>query len=121
MWSPTAVGQINRIELVQRWFTKRLKYVSNLSYDERLIELGNDRLEIRRLQADLLMCYKMLHQSVDLRQGDFFTMSSITKMRGNSFKIVPNYRINVHVIYFSVRITNVWNRLSDYIVNISIS
>jgi len=59
VWSPTAVGQINIIESVQRWFTKLIKSSSNLSYDERLIKLGNDRLELRRLRADLLMCYKI--------------------------------------------------------------
>jgi len=39
VWSPTAIGLINKIELVQRWFTKRIKSVSNLSYDERLLNL----------------------------------------------------------------------------------
>jgi len=68
----TAVGEINKIESVQWWFTKRIKYVSNLTYDERLIKLGNDRLELRRLRADLLMCYKILNHSVDLHQEDFF-------------------------------------------------
>jgi len=60
-----------KIESVQRWFTKRIKSLSNLTYDELLIKLGNDRLELRRLRADLLMCYKILHHSVDLHQEDF--------------------------------------------------
>jgi len=66
--SHAAVGQINKIESVQRWFTKRIKSLSNLTYDERLIKLGNDRFELRRLRADLLMCYIILHHSVDLHQ-----------------------------------------------------
>jgi len=120
VWSPTAAGQINKIESVQRWFTKRIKSLSNLAYDERLIKLGNDRLELRRLRADLLMCYKILHHSVDLHQEDFFTMSSIIITRGNSYKlIVPNYILNARANYFSVRIINVWNRLSDEMVNAS--
>jgi len=50
----------------------------------------------------------------------FFTMSSIIKTRGNSYKlIVPNSRINARDNYFSVRIINVWNRLSDEMVNAS--
>jgi len=56
----TAVGQINKIESVQRWFTERIKSLSNRTYDERLIKLGNDRLELRRQWADLLMCYKII-------------------------------------------------------------
>jgi len=66
------------------------------------------------------MCYKILHHSVDLHKEDFFTMSSINKMRGNSYKlIVPNSRINARANHFSVRIINVWNRLSDELVNAS--
>jgi len=49
---PEAVGQLNYIQSV------RIKSVSNLTYDERLIKLGNDRLELRRLRADLLCVIK---------------------------------------------------------------
>jgi len=64
------------------------------------------------------MCYKILHHSVDLHKEDFFTMSSIIKTLGNSYKlIVPNSKINARTNYFSVRIINVWNRLSDELVN----
>jgi len=66
------------------------------------------------------MRYKILHHSVDLHKEDFFTMSSIIKTRGNSYKlIVPNSRINACANYFSVRIINVWNQLSDELVNAS--
>ena len=120
VWSPTAVGKIIRIESVQRWFTKRIKSLSNLTYDERLIKLGNNRLELRRLRADLLLCYELLHYSVDLNQEDFFTMSSIIKTRGNSYKlIVPISRINARANYFSIRIIIVSNQLSDEMVNAS--
>jgi len=69
--------------MVQRRFTKRFKSLSN----ERLIKLGNERLEFRRLLADLLMCYKILHHSINLYQEDIFTMSIIIKTRGNSYKL----------------------------------
>jgi len=66
------------------------------------------------------MCYKILHPSVDLHQEDVFTMSSIIKTRGNSYKlIVPNSRINARANYISVKIINVWNRLADEMVNAS--
>ena len=65
VWSPTAIGSINKIESVQRWFTKRIKGLSYLSYDERLSVLNNERLELRRLRADLLMCFKIVYNIVD--------------------------------------------------------
>ena len=77
---------------------------SNLTYDVRLIKLGNDRLELRRLQAELLMCYKIPHHSdirFEFNQEAFLTMTSIIKTRGNSYKlIVPISRINAHAKYF---------------------
>jgi len=93
-------------------------FIQPYTYDERLIKLGNDRLELRRLRADVLMCYKILHHSVDLHKEDFCTVSRIIKTQGNSYKlIVPNSRINARANYFSVRKINVWNRLSDEMVN----
>jgi len=97
----TAVGLINQIESVQRWFTKRIKSVSNLSYDERSLKLENDRLELRRLRADLLMYYKIISHFVDIPQDDFFTIRNVKITRGNSFKlIVPNSRVDARADLF---------------------
>ena len=57
VWSPTAIGSITKIELVQRWST-----LSNLTYDERLFKLGNERLGLCRPRADLLTCYRNTSQ-----------------------------------------------------------
>jgi len=37
VWLHTAVGRINKIKSVQRWFIKRIKSLSTLSYDEGLL------------------------------------------------------------------------------------
>jgi len=66
VWSPSAVTYINKLESVQRSFTKRLPGFQKLSYDTRLKRLGLVRLELRRLHADLIMCYKMVHKLVNI-------------------------------------------------------
>ena len=66
VWSPSAVTYINKLESVQRSFTKRLPGFQKLSYDTRLKRLGLDRLELRRLHADLIMCYKIVHKLVNI-------------------------------------------------------
>jgi len=73
VWSPTAVGQINKIVSVHAEVVHETNQIciQPYTYDERLIKLGNDRLELCRLRTDLLMCYKILHPSVDLHQEDF--------------------------------------------------
>jgi len=47
VWSPYLKSDIELIENVQRRFTKRLKGLSALSYDDRLKLLNLERLEIR--------------------------------------------------------------------------
>ena len=45
------------IEKVQRRYTKRLPGLKNLTYQEWLKHLNLSSLELRRLHADLVMCY----------------------------------------------------------------
>jgi len=83
---------------------------------------AKNRLDLRRLWADLLMCYKILHHSVDLHHEDLSLWVASLKreaIRINLLYQLPNSRINARANYFSVRIINVWNRLSDDMVNAS--
>jgi len=48
---------IDKIERVQRRFTKRLPGFKYLSYNERLLQLNLTSLELRSLHAVLVMCY----------------------------------------------------------------
>jgi len=74
-------------------------------YGELLLKLGNERLELHRLRADLQMCYRILHHL-------FINLQT-------TFSLLPNYRVDARANFFSVRIINVWNRLSNEIVNTS--
>jgi len=66
------------------------------------------------------MCYKILHNCVDIPQDDVFTISNGKITQGNSFKIIlPNFSVDDRADLFSIRIINVWNRLSDEIINAS--
>ena len=71
VWSPITIGNINKIESVQRRFTKRLNGLGFVPYDERLFLLNTDRLEIRRLRSDLITCYKIIKGSIDMVTNDF--------------------------------------------------
>ena len=56
IWSPWLKQDIDKIERVQRCFTKRLPGFKHLSYSNRLVQLNLPTLELRRLHADLIMC-----------------------------------------------------------------
>ena len=57
---------IRKIETVLKRFTKRIDGLGNQNYDVRLKALNKHSLESRRIRADFIMCYKMLHGLVDI-------------------------------------------------------
>jgi len=57
-----------------------------LSYADRLKDLELERLELRRLHADL-MCYKIVHVLVSIPFQSFFELNLQQNIRGPSFKL----------------------------------
>ena len=54
----------------ERKFTKRLPGMKTLSYHQRLVKLGLESLELRRLRADLLFTYKLVFGITDFKLSD---------------------------------------------------
>ena len=95
---------INSIESVQRRFTKKLRGMSSLSYDERCTCLRLDRLELRRLHCDVLTCFKIFRGFNCLKLHVFFAPCGENITRGHSFKFrVQQYRIDARK-YFLARV-----------------
>ena len=91
---------------------------------------------MRRVRADLMLCFKMLKGFVDVDASELFERvapDSVTRghryklvhptrghryklvhpTRGHRYKLVhPSVRINVRQQFFAVRIIPVWNSLS---------
>jgi len=61
VWSPSSKTLIDQLESVQQRFTKRLPGLQSITYDEHCACLKIDHLELRRLYADLILCYKIIH------------------------------------------------------------
>ena len=93
----------------------------NLSYTSRLEMLGLERLETRRLHADLTICYKIVHNLVDIPFDELFKYSEHNSTRGHPLKLFqPVARINARA-FFSVRIISLWNRLPVAVVQTSLA
>jgi ribonuclease P/MRP protein subunit RPP40 len=88
IWSPYTVADINRLESVQRKFTKIIDCLCSFSYKERLINLGLDSLQYRRVKFDLVFCFKLLHGLFDVNMNDFVVLSHNNNLRGNQYKLV---------------------------------
>jgi ribonucleases P/MRP protein subunit RPP40 len=118
VWSPTKLTDIDLIEDVQRGFTKRLKDMHDLPYEDRLLKCGLISLELRRLRKDLCLCYQIVNGQIALNFADFFIPDTNYKTRGNKQKLqIPKLsHVASRTNFFSVRVVPVWNALSNDII-----
>ena len=79
VWSPHCAKDIRTLERVQKRFSKKLPALHDLSYHDRLDRLGLERLEARRIRADLVLTYKIISGLSELALSDFFTLSNVTQ------------------------------------------
>ena len=74
--------------------------------------LGLDRLELRRLRADLVTCYKIINGLLDIPFDSFCSLADYRSTCGHSLKLfLPDSRINARAYFFPVRVVTLWNRL----------
>ena len=110
VYNPSKISDINKIERIQRKFTKRI-LGNNLSYNARLQILKLENLEERRLKSDLALAYKILHNQlpilshiVQLKQPRMSTRTS-TKPQID----VPRFKLNIKKYFFTRRVAEVFN------------
>ena len=121
VWSPYLKKDIDRIESVQRHFTKRACQRCNIaftSYDDRLLKLKMNSLQYRRISFDIIQVYKMFYGISDLNFNDFFTLRrSPYVTRGNSLKIenVHTYKSTQWLNTFFGRSVKYWNELPNHV------
>ena len=63
VWCPFLKNDIDRLEKVQRHFTKRIISLSKMSYYEILKSLNLPSLEFRRTRGDTIECYELIHMT----------------------------------------------------------
>ena len=113
VWCPFLRKHIDLIEDVQRRFTKIIKGMLTLSYEERLELLSIPSLEYRRLRGDLIEVYKVMNKIYDpITTNSLFTESVVTHTRGHKFKLEKT-RTNKkkYQMFFTNRVINAWNNL----------
>ena len=120
IWSPHLTYLNEKVESVQRSFTKFLPGLANLTYSERLTNLKMQSLEHRRLLCDLRMSFNIVHGNIALRFDDLLAFSNNAFTRGHPFKLtVPLAKTDVRKYFFAVRIVPVWNSLPKNVVTAS--
>ena len=117
-WNPSLKKDIDIVERIQRSFTKRLRGMKDLSYEERLNELGAPTLIYRRLCADLVFIFKCLHGMVDINAADIGLSLNNSNTRGCGSKL-QQYRASTRTVgaLFCHRVQSQWNKLPSVVVN----
>ena len=106
------VCDINKIESVQRRFTKRLNGLRDLPYSVRISKLNDDTLELRRLKLDLVMVYKVVHNLVNLNFEDLFHINRGRITRGHELRLLrENSKVLARSNNFCCRPLKIWNSL----------
>ena len=110
VWNPVYVGDIEKLEKVQKRFTKLLPQSWTMSQEERNQMLNITSHESRRLRGDLIYIYKMY-------DSDLFSHCSESRTRGHSKKLKVNFACNnLRKHSFAVRSVDSWNSLPETVV-----
>jgi hypothetical protein len=117
IWSPHCQYLIDKIEGVQRFFTKKLDGLCEVPYCTRLVLLQLESLEYRRLVCDLALCYKIQHRLVVTELCNALSRSTYTTTRGHSFKLQKiSCSTDVTKYFFTNRLHDLWNELPVSVV-----
>ena len=85
---------------------------------DRLAALNWLTLEKRRIYADLILCFKIVHGLICVEPNSIFTCNSSSMgTRGHKFKLaVQRTSSNVRHNFFSIRVVPMWNELPASVV-----
>ena len=117
VWSPHHLNLIDKIEGVQRFFTKRLG-LTHEPYNIRLFLLNLESLEHRRLIQDLILCFKVYHRLLDTELCNALPGAVCTITRGHSSKLQKvSCKIDTTKYFLTNRIVDIWNKLPSTVVD----
>jgi len=116
-WSPHYVKDRERLERVQHRFTRMVPGLKGLEYGGRLERLNLLTLEERRNRADLVELFK-ISKGLSAIPWNSFRVDSSERTRGHSKKLIKgSFRRDIRKYFFSQRVVNRWNGLSEEVVS----
>ena len=119
VWTNGLKKYRNIVENVQRKFTKHVKGLNEVPYEERLDKIKLPSLEFRQLRGDMIQVFKIANKYYDpVTTNTIFEFTNNSRLRGHNLKI-SKQRVNKtkFASFFSNRVVNYWNKLPSFIVN----
>ena len=85
---------------------------------QRLKILKADTLELRRIKADIIMYYKIIHGCVTITSSNYFKLKADVNTRGHALMIYKETcKNNCQKYTFKNRSVNIWNKLPSNVIN----
>ena len=119
VWSPHYNKDKTLLERVQHRFTRLFPHLRSQPYEVRLSHLGLWTLEERRNRADLIEVFKIVKGLSSTPWSRFFHKAEGTVTRGHSWKLAKRKCCDTRLYFFSQRVINRWNSLSQEDVDAS--
>ena len=117
LWNLGYLGDVRRMESVQRRWTRQIEGMVGLDYGMRLERLGLYSVAGRHLRADLIKVWKLFHREDRELFVGLFDRRTHVSTRGHEFKLaVPRSRTDIKHRFFSSRVVSVWNGLPEVAV-----
>ena len=114
------LGDLRRLESLQRRWAREIAVVGELRYELRLKELGLYSIKGRLMRMDLIKVWKAFNAEIDVGLSGVFERARYERTRGHSYKlIVPTCRGELKRRMFAVRTVRMWNALPAGVVESS--
>ena len=118
MLNPQCRRDVDLLERIQRRATKMIQGMEQLSYKNKVRELGLFSLEKRKLPGDLRVAFQnYLNQGCRRKVIDTLAGSSCDRTRGNGFTLKEGrFRLDIGKKFFTIRLVRHWHRLPREVV-----
>jgi len=116
-WNPHFFKYEEVLEKVQKSTTKCVKGIKGKKYSERLHILGLTTLKIRRIRGWPYRNFQDLDGKRKCRSSETFQLADSSQhTRGHSLKLYKRHcRLNARKFFFSQRVVNSWNSLTQHV------
>ena len=119
VWSPHKKKDIRKLERIQRTATKMIPELQDLSYEERLEEIGLPTLQERRERGDLITMFKLVNNMEKIDRDDLVMKveEEERRTRGHKKKLKKSQCLgDIKKYSFPHRTVDIWNNLKEEVV-----
>ena len=116
-YGPFLLGDIRKVEAVQRRATKLIPHLKDKPYEDRLKALELPSLVYRRVRGDMILMFKVMNGLVRLDRNLLFTPKTLHNTRGHPQKVFKHHATKLpRKNSFSQRTINDWNTLPRHVI-----